>query len=77
MDINETINKWKDIKVQIQHLEKQSDKYKRIIESEMERSGKKIIKGKKWTVKKRYIQSNRLIKKDVPETKQVDRAIIN
>ena len=67
MDINETINKWKGIKDQIQQLEKQSDKYKRIIDSEMEKTGKKIIKGKRWTAKKRYVQSNRLIKKDVPE----------
>ena len=67
MDINETINKWKDIKDQIQQLEKQSDKIKRIIESEMEKHGKKKIKGKKWTATKRYVQSHRLIKKDVPE----------
>ena len=33
----------------------------------MEKTGKKIIKGRKWTAKKRYVQSNRLIKKDVPE----------
>ena len=67
MDINETMNKWKDIKYQIQQLEKQSDKYKQLIESEMEKTGKKVIKGKKWTATKKYIQSHRLVKKDVPE----------
>tara|TARA_B100000401_G_C52704846_1_gene670935 strand:+ start:790 stop:1065 length:276 start_codon:yes stop_codon:yes gene_type:complete len=67
MEHDKLINDWKDLKDKIASLQKQSDRYKYKIENIMEKTGKSIIKGTKYTVKKKYQQNNRMIKKNIPE----------
>ena len=67
MEHDKLINDWKNIKDEIAKLQKESDRYKRKVENIMENTGKTILKGTKYTIKKRHQQNNRMIKKDVPE----------
>ena len=67
MEHDKLINDWKNIKDEITRLQKQSDRYKSKVENIMEKTGKSYIKGTKYTIKKKYQQNNRMIKKNIPE----------